>query len=86
MNGLVTVITGPILYKLIDHGVGTAYFLSPEDRVKGVERLKANNTGVESDNKFDWRQTTELFSEVKTYIFLGEPATVPLRPSSLLTL
>ena len=83
-SALATIVTGPILYKLIDHGVGTAYFLSPEDRIKGVERLKANQTGVESDSKFDWRQTVELFSEVKTYVFLFQSVAVNMGVSPAL--
>ncbi|ORY88117.1 major facilitator superfamily transporter [Leucosporidium creatinivorum] len=70
LNGLITVVTGAGLYWFIDHGVHTARFLSPEDRLKGVERLRANNTGLDDDDKFQWRQAVELFSEPKTYLFL----------------
>ncbi|ORY88108.1 major facilitator superfamily transporter [Leucosporidium creatinivorum] len=70
LNGLITVVTGAVLYWFIPHGVHTAPFLTPEDRLKGVERLRANNTGLDEDNKFKWRQAIELFCEPKTYLFL----------------
>ncbi|KAM0787375.1 hypothetical protein ACM66B_003461 [Microbotryomycetes sp. NB124-2] len=67
---LLTVVTAPFLYWLIPHNVGSAYFLSPEDRVKGVERLRTNNTGIGEKQAYKWRQVGELFSEPKTYLFL----------------
>ncbi|KAK4049046.1 hypothetical protein OIV83_004408 [Microbotryomycetes sp. JL201] len=67
---LLTVVLAPFLYWLIPHNVGTAYFLTPEDRVKAVERLRANNTGTGEKQSFKWRQVLELFSEPKTYLFL----------------
>lgn len=69
IQGLITVVTAPFLWYLIPTSVQTAKFLSPEDRIKNVERLRSNN--IHSENtEFKWRQTLELFTEVKTYLFL----------------
>lgn len=58
------------MYWLIDNGPATARFLTPDDRVKAVERLRSNNTGTKTEGQFNWRQTVELFSEPKTWVFL----------------
>ncbi|ORY88109.1 major facilitator superfamily domain-containing protein [Leucosporidium creatinivorum] len=72
LNGLITVVTGMALYWRIDHGVHTARFLSPEDRLKAVERLRANKTGVDDEqSKFKWGQALEIFLEPKTYLFIA---------------
>lgn len=44
--GLITVISAPVLWWRIDNNITEARFLTPEDRIKGVERLRANNTGI----------------------------------------
>ncbi|KAJ9099725.1 hypothetical protein QFC20_005603 [Naganishia adeliensis] len=46
--GLVTVLTGPLIYWRIDNNPAVARFLTPEERRWAVERLRDNNTGVES--------------------------------------
>lgn len=68
--GLITVATAPILYWRLDNSIIEARFLSPEDRRKGVERLRANNTGV-VNTEFKWRQVVELFLEPKTWLFMA---------------
>ncbi|KAI5475463.1 MFS transporter [Pseudohyphozyma bogoriensis] len=68
--GAITVISGVASYFLMDNSIAEARFLSQEDRAKGVERLRANNTGVVS-TEFKWRQVIELFLEPKTYLFMA---------------
>ncbi|ORY82361.1 major facilitator superfamily domain-containing protein [Leucosporidium creatinivorum] len=68
--GLITVITAPILYFRLDNSIVSARFLSEDDRKKGVERLRANNTGV-VNTEFKWKQVLELFIEPKTWLFLA---------------
>jgi uncharacterized membrane protein YhhN len=43
--GLITVIVGVASYFLVSDSPSQAKFLSPEDRLKAVERLKANQQG-----------------------------------------
>ncbi|KAI5477205.1 hypothetical protein MNV49_006649, partial [Pseudohyphozyma bogoriensis] len=64
----VTVITGAASFWLMDNSVADARFLSHEDRAKGVERLRANNTGVVS-TEFKWAQVIEAFLEPKSWLF-----------------
>ncbi|RDA95285.1 hypothetical protein CP533_3452 [Ophiocordyceps camponoti-saundersi (nom. inval.)] len=44
----------------------SAWFLSPQDRVKAVIRVKENMTGIKSD-KYKWHQCREALLEVKTW-------------------
>ncbi|KAJ8095534.1 hypothetical protein PM082_023061 [Marasmius tenuissimus] len=70
MTGGVTCLTGIALYFLIDNSPAEARFLSPEDRLKAVERLRSNNTGLVS-HKFKWRQVLEVPTEIRSYLFFG---------------
>ncbi|EJT99728.1 MFS transporter [Dacryopinax primogenitus] len=66
--GLITVISAfPILWKL-DNSIGEARFLSEEDRLKGIERLRANQQGT-GTTEFKWHQALECLLEPKTYLF-----------------
>lgn len=66
INGLITVITGVVIYWFIPHSVATARFLSPEDRIKNQERLRSNNIHSEGNTEFKWAHIFELFTELKT--------------------
>ncbi|KAI5479397.1 hypothetical protein MNV49_003731 [Pseudohyphozyma bogoriensis] len=70
VTGLITVVSGIAIYFWIDSSVVEARFLTPEDRAKGVERLRANNQGVVS-NEFKWGQVGELMLEPKTWLFIA---------------
>ncbi|KAK4055955.1 hypothetical protein OIO90_002948 [Microbotryomycetes sp. JL221] len=67
---ILTILIAPVLYFAIPHNVGSAWFLTPDDRTKAVERLRSNNTGIGGKQDFKWKQVFELFSEPKTYLFL----------------
>ncbi len=66
-----TVLTGPFIYWRLDNSVSEARFLTPEDRHKGVERLRANNTGTAATNTYKWYQVKEALLEIQTYVFFG---------------
>ncbi|KAI5479134.1 putative permease of the major facilitator superfamily [Pseudohyphozyma bogoriensis] len=66
--GLITVISAPVIWLTMNNNVATARFLSEEDRVKGVERLRSNNTGI-SQNNFKWDHVKEAALDPKTYLF-----------------
>ncbi|WVQ80475.1 hypothetical protein IAT38_002580 [Cryptococcus sp. DSM 104549] len=68
--GVITCITAPVLYFFIDSDVASARFLSEEDRAKGIERLRANQTGTGS-NEFKLAHLWELFYDAKSYLYLG---------------
>lgn len=67
---LITVITAPILWWRLDNSVVEARWLSEEDRRKGVERLRANNTGIGSTT-FKPKQVLELFLQPTTWLFMS---------------
>ena len=66
-----TCVSTPVIYWRLDNSVGEARFLSPEDRVKAVERLRANNTGNSATDKYKWGQALEALLEIKTWLFLS---------------
>ncbi|WWC93916.1 hypothetical protein V866_000753 [Kwoniella sp. B9012] len=68
--GSVTVLTAPIVYWRIDSDIAHARFLSPEDKAKAIERLRANQTGT-GTNEFKWAHIWELAYDPKTYLFGG---------------
>ncbi|KAJ8075309.1 hypothetical protein PM082_019645 [Marasmius tenuissimus] len=70
--GLLTCVSTPFIYWRLDNSVVEARFLSPEDRIKAVERLRANNTGNSATvDKYKWGQALEALLEIKTWLFLS---------------
>ncbi|TYJ52804.1 hypothetical protein B9479_006567 [Cryptococcus floricola] len=68
--GLVTVLTAPVIYFLIDNDISTARFLSDEDKAKGIERLRANQTGTGS-TEYKWAHVFEIFYDPKSLLFFA---------------
>ncbi|AAW46348.1 hypothetical protein CNBK0880 [Cryptococcus deneoformans B-3501A] len=68
--GIITCVTAPIVYMFVDADVASARFLTEEDKAKGIERLRANQTGTGS-NEFKVSHVWELFCDPKSYLFLA---------------
>ncbi|KAI2631154.1 MFS general substrate transporter [Xylaria nigripes] len=69
--GLITIATAPFIYWKLDNDIPTARFLSPEDKPKAIERLRANQTGGTGENReFKWAHVVEIFLEPKTYLWI----------------
>lgn len=68
--GIVTVITGACLWFVVDNSVAEARFLNKEDRLKAVERLRSNNTGIVA-TKFKPHHLRELALDPKTWLFMA---------------
>ncbi|TNY19526.1 major facilitator superfamily domain-containing protein [Rhodotorula diobovata] len=66
--GGLTVLTAPFVWYFLDNGPSSAKFLSAEDRLKAVERLRANRNAGDS-TKFKWPQVKEFALDPKTYLF-----------------
>jgi MFS family permease len=66
VGGLLTVLSAPVIYWKLDNHVAEAKFLSPEDRLKAVERLKANQTGLGS-KEFKVSHVVEAMLEPRTW-------------------
>ncbi|KAK7060749.1 hypothetical protein VNI00_000481 [Paramarasmius palmivorus] len=69
--GLLTCVTAPFILWKLDNSVSEARFLTPEDRKKAVERLRANNTGDKATDTFKWAQALEALLEAKTWLFFA---------------
>ncbi|KAI1822478.1 MFS general substrate transporter [Xylaria intraflava] len=68
--GLITIATVPFVYWKLDNDIPSARFLSEDDKLKAVERLRANQTGTGSRD-FKWKHILEMFLEPKTYLWIA---------------
>ncbi|KAK4689354.1 oxysterol-binding protein 1, partial [Tremellales sp. Uapishka_1] len=67
--GIITVLSAPLVWFLLDNNVASARFLDHEDKRKAIERLRANQTGT-GTNEFKKEQLWELLLDIKTYNWL----------------
>ncbi|KAK9777093.1 putative Major facilitator superfamily domain-containing protein [Seiridium cardinale] len=67
--GLLTIVVGLATYWWAHDSPGEARYLSKEDRLKAVDRLKANQQGIVS-HKFNWKQVGEAFAEPKYWLYM----------------
>ena len=65
-----TIVTAPFIYWKLDNGVTSARFLNEKERLQAVERLRANQTGIGSQD-FEMSEAIEVFLEPKTYLWIG---------------
>ncbi|VUC31638.1 unnamed protein product [Clonostachys rosea] len=68
--GLITVLTAPVIFFVIDSDVPSARFLTEHEKLQALERLRANQTGTGS-RKFKWKQAFEALYEPKSILFVG---------------
>lgn len=68
--GLVTIVSAPIAYWKLDNDITTARFLTEHERLQGVERLRANQTGAGS-YEFKWSHVLEVVIEPKSWLWVG---------------
>jgi len=67
--GLLTFVCGVASYFWLSDGPDSARYLTPEDRLKAVERLKANQQGIKN-TKFNFKHILEMVTELKFWIFM----------------
>lgn len=67
--GLLTIVIGLSTYWWANDSPGEARYLSPEDRLKAVDRLKANQQGIVS-HKFNWKHVWEAWCEPKYWLYM----------------
>lgn len=67
-TGLVTVVIGIATFWLLPESPTTARFLSEDERVIAVERLRGNNQGVRGQ-AYDFSQVMSVFTDVKSYLW-----------------
>lgn len=69
--GLLTIVVGVVTYWWAHDSPGEARYLTPEDRLKAVDRLKANQQGIVS-HKFNWKHVWEAWSEPKYWLYMSK--------------
>ncbi|CAK41764.1 hypothetical protein CBS63078_1310 [Aspergillus niger] len=66
--GLITIISSPFVYWRLDNDIPSARFLTEEEKLQAMERLRANQTGAGS-REFKISHVYEAFLEPKTYLW-----------------
>ena len=65
--GLVTVAVGIVVIFFMPDNPMTAKFLTHQEKVWAIERLRENQTGIEN-KQFKWRQALECFTDPQTWL------------------
>ncbi|KAF2008826.1 major facilitator superfamily transporter [Aaosphaeria arxii CBS 175.79] len=65
--GACTVIWSAVVYFFLPDTPSNARFLNEEDRVKAIERVRENMTGIKSD-EWKWKQSFEAFLDIKVWL------------------
>ncbi|KAK7680293.1 hypothetical protein QCA50_016533 [Cerrena zonata] len=68
--GLLTVALSPIVWFILPDSPTKAKFLSHEEKIIAVERLRANNMGTET-KVWKWNHVLELVLDVKSYLWFA---------------
>ncbi|KAF8603639.1 MFS general substrate transporter [Ceratobasidium sp. AG-I] len=68
--GLLTLVCSPVVYFVLPDSPSTAKFLSHDEKVVALERLRANNQGTESKT-WEWSQVRELALDLKIYLWFA---------------
>ncbi|CAK7236167.1 hypothetical protein SBRCBS47491_009544 [Sporothrix bragantina] len=68
--GLLTIISAPLVYWKLDNDISVARFLTEEERIQGVERLRVNQTG-EINHAFKWQHVIEVALEPKSWLWVA---------------
>lgn len=55
---------------MIDNDISQARFLSPKDRLLGIERLRDNKLGNDTVHDFQWYQVWEAVLDIKTWLWV----------------
>jgi len=66
--GILTLITAALFFFLFPDSPTNAWFLTPEEKVNAVQRIKENQTGVENKH-FKKEQMIEALMDPKTWLF-----------------
>ncbi|KAJ7873888.1 MFS general substrate transporter [Mycena olivaceomarginata] len=69
-TGILTVAFSAVVYLVLPDSPTTARFLSHEEKILVVERLRANNTGTET-KVWKWKQARECLLDPKTWFWFA---------------
>lgn len=68
-NGLLTVVSVPVVWYYLDSDIGSARFLTEHEKKQALERLRANNSGTGS-REFKLAHVWEALLEPKSWLFV----------------
>ncbi|KAI0825979.1 major facilitator superfamily domain-containing protein [Irpex lacteus] len=68
--GLLTVVLSPLVWIILPDSPPKARFLNREEKIVAVERLRANNMGMEA-KVWKWEQVWDLVLDPKTYLWFA---------------
>ncbi|WWC60049.1 uncharacterized protein I303_102612 [Kwoniella dejecticola CBS 10117] len=66
--GCITLAFCPLIFWMMPNDIGSAKFLTPQEKVIAVERLRDNNTGTKT-SAWKWDQAKEAVLDPKTWIW-----------------
>lgn len=66
--GIVTLVVGMIFLVLVPDTPMSAWFLTHEEKLLQVERIRSNKQGF-GNTHFKWHQLKEVFQDVRTYLY-----------------
>jgi hypothetical protein len=67
--GAITIAWGVILFKLLPDVPSKSWFLTEEERLEAIVRIKENMTGIKS-NKVQWYQCHEALLDIKLWLLV----------------
>ncbi|KAK0219377.1 major facilitator superfamily domain-containing protein [Armillaria nabsnona] len=68
--GLLTVVCSPVVVLVLPDSPAKARFLSHDEKIIAIERIRANNQGTET-KIWKWAQVLEVFLDLKTYLWFS---------------
>ncbi|KAF8913613.1 major facilitator superfamily domain-containing protein [Mucidula mucida] len=68
--GLLTVVCSPIIFFVLPDSPTKAKFLTHDEKIIAIERLRANNQGTEA-KIWKWEQVWETMLDIKTYLWFA---------------
>ncbi|KAI0340252.1 MFS general substrate transporter [Trametopsis cervina] len=68
--GLLTVVLSPLVWLILPDSPTTARFLDHEEKIVAIERLRANNMGMEA-KVWKWDQVWDLLLDPKSYMWFA---------------
>ncbi|EIW84898.1 MFS general substrate transporter [Coniophora puteana RWD-64-598 SS2] len=68
ITGTITLVVSVLFWFFFPDSPTTAWFLTPEERILAIERIRENQTGVENKH-FKWDQFWETIKDPRTWLF-----------------
>ncbi|KAJ6494935.1 MFS general substrate transporter [Mycena vulgaris] len=69
-TGILTVAFSLVVYTILPNSPTTARFLTHDEKIIAIERLRANNTGTETKT-WKWAQVRECLLDLKTWLWFS---------------